>query len=323
MRLLCHERSLAERYSVRAVNELAQRQSARACGDNAGMTGSPQLPPLATDLPPEALRVLAPARRITTPCGDGEMVWHAWGEDSNEALVLLHGGSGSWTHWIRNVQALAACGRRVVVPDLPGFGDSARPPGGQDADAVAVALAEALPAVVGDAPVDVVGFSFGGLCGGLMAASHPQRVKRLVIVGAPGLGLRDRRLPLMSWRDAPTEEGKLAAHRNNLGVLMLHPENVDELALALQAANVPRDRMHRRRLALTDILARTLPTLTCRVDAIYGEHDALYRDLLPALREKIAQTPYLGELVLMPGAAHWLQYEHAGDFQRELLRLLS
>ena len=38
----------------------------------------------------------------------------------------------------------------------------------------------------------------------------------------------------MSWRDAPTEEGKLAAHRNNLGVLMLHPENVDDLALALQ-----------------------------------------------------------------------------------------
>ncbi|MBC5783243.1 alpha/beta hydrolase [Ramlibacter sp. USB13] len=286
------------------------------------MTDLPQLPPLATELPPEALRVHALARRITTPCGDGDLVWHVWGEDKGEPLVLLHGGSGSWTHWIRNVEALAATGRRVVVPDLPGFGDSARPPGGQDADSVAPAIAAALPALVGDAPVDVVGFSFGGLCGGLMAAAHPERVKRLVIVGAPGLGLRDRRLPLMSWRDAPTEEGKLAAHRNNLGVLMLHPENVDDLALAVQAANVPRDRMHRRRLALTDILARTLPALTCRVDAIYGEEDALYRDVLPALREKIATTPYLGELVLMPGAAHWLQYEQPEAFHRELQRLL-
>ena len=305
------------------VNELAERAGARAGGDNTGMTGAPQLPPLETELPPEALRVLALSRRLGTPCGDGEIVWHTWGQDGDEPLVLLHGGSGSWTHWIRNVEALAATGRRVVVPDLPGFGDSARPPGGQDADAVAPALAAALPAVVGDAPVDVVGFSFGGLCGGLMAAAHPERVKRLVIVGAPGLGLRDRRLPLMSWRDAPDEAGKLAAHRNNLGVLMLHPENVDELAVGLQAANVPRDRMHRRRLALTDILAQTLPKLTCRVDAIYGEHDALYRDVLPALREKIAATPYLGELVLMPGLAHWLQYEDANAFNSELLRLLG
>lgn len=281
------------------------------------------LPPLAQDLPPEALRILALSRQVDTPCGDGELVWHTWGDDAAEPLVLLHGGSGSWTHWIRNVEALAAMGRRVVVPDLPGFGDSARPPGGQDADAVAPALAQALPDLVGEAPVDVVGFSFGGLCGGLMAVAHPERVKRLVLVGAPGLGLRDRRLPLMSWRDAPTEEGKLAAHRNNLGVLMLQPDNVDDLAIALQAANVPRDRMHRRRLALSDVLARTLPEIRCRVDAIYGEQDALYRDVLPGLREKIALAPTLGELVLMPGAAHWLQYEQAGAFQRELLRLLE
>lgn len=281
------------------------------------------LPPLETDLPPEALRVLAHSSRMTTPCGDGEMVWHVWGDDRHEPLVLLHGGSGSWTHWIRNVEALAASGRRVVVPDLPGFGDSARPPGGQDADSVVPALASALPSVIGDVPVDVVGFSFGGLCGALMAASHEERVQRLVLVGAPGLGLRDKRLALRSWRDAPDEEAKLAAHRNNLGVLMLKPGNVDDLAVALQAANVPRDRMHRRRLALTDILAETLPTIRCRIDAIYGEQDALYRDVLPGLREKLAAAPTLGELVLMPGAAHWLQYEAPGAFQRELLALLA
>lgn len=287
------------------------------------MTSPQQLPPLETELPPEALRVLSLSRRLATPCGDGEIVWHTWGRDGDEPLVLLHGGSGSWTHWIRNVEALAAAGRRIVVPDLPGFGDSARPPGGQDADFVAPAVADALPALVGEGPVDVVGFSFGGLCGGLMAQSHPHRVKRLVLVGAPGLGLRDRRLPLQSWREAATEEGKLAAHRNNLGVLMLHPENVDDLAVALQAANVPRDRMHRRRLALTDALARTLPLLQCRVDAIYGEQDALYVDVLPALRGKIALAPYLGELVVMPGAAHWLQYEQPAEFHRALLRLLA
>src|SRR3954467_15240754 len=135
------------------------------------------MPPLETALPSEALRVLALARRLTTPCGDGDIVWHVWGDDQDEPLVLLHGGSGSWAHWIRNVEALAAAGRRVVVPDLPGFGDSARPPEGQDADAVAAAVAERLAGMVGEAPVDIAGFSFGGLCGALIAAAQPQRVR--------------------------------------------------------------------------------------------------------------------------------------------------
>jgi pimeloyl-ACP methyl ester carboxylesterase len=280
------------------------------------------LPPLESELPPEALRVRALATRHTTDGGEGDVVWHAWGR--GQPLVLLHGGSGSWTHWIRNVEALAAAGRYVLVPDLPGFGDSARPSDGQDADAVAPVVGRGIRQLVGDAPVDVAGFSFGGLVAALMAAADPQRVRRLVLLGAPGLGLRDKRLPLTSWRTLQDPAQRMAAHRGNLAALMLHkPEAIDDLAVALQAANVPRDRMHRRRLAMTDILARTLPTLVCPVDAIYGEQDALYCDVLPALREKIATPPKFGELVLVPGAGHWVQYEAAESVNRELLRLLG
>lgn len=282
------------------------------------------LPPLESELPAEALRVLGLARRLATPCGDGDLVWHLWGDDAAPPLVLLHGGSGSWTHWIRNVEALAAAGRRVIVPDLPGFGDSARPPQGQDADAVAEVLAAALPVVAGDAPVDVTGFSFGGLCGGLLAAAHPQRVRRLLLVGAPGLGLRSSRLPLTSWRQQPTEEGRRAAHRRNLRTLMLSRDDaVDELAVDLQAANVPRDRMHRRKLALTDVLLHTLPRIGCPLSALYGQEDALYRDTLAQLQACLRTAPTLEELVLLPGAGHWVQYEAAEETSSEILRLLG
>jgi pimeloyl-ACP methyl ester carboxylesterase len=280
------------------------------------------LPPLASDLPPEALRILALSTAHATPCGDGHVAWRTWGR--GEPLVLLHGGSGSWTHWIRNVEALAAAGRRVVVPDLPGFGDSARPPGGQDADAVAPVVAEGVRQLLGEAPVDVVGFSFGGLCGALAAAAFPQRVRRLVLVGAPGLGIRDKRLALRSWRQEADARERLAAHRSNLATLMLHDEAaVDDLAVALQAANVPRDRMHRRRLALTDILLQKLPEIRCRIDAIYGEQDALYRDAIPLLQERLATAPTLGRLVLLPGAGHWVQYEDPEAFHRALLQVLG
>lgn len=287
------------------------------------MTSPAALSPLESDLPSEALHILAHATRHATPCGDGDLVWHTWGDRTREPLVLLHGGSGSWTHWIRNVEALAAAGRWVVVPDLPGFGDSARPPGGQDVDAVAPAVAEGIRQMCGDAPVDIAGFSFGGLCGALIAAAQPQRVRRLVLVGAPGLGLRSRRLPLTSWRDAPTEAEKLAAHRSNLATLMLYrDEAIDDLALTLQAANVPRDRMHRRKLALTDLLLQKLPEIRCPLFAIYAEQDALYRDKMDELRALLEGAPTFRELVVVPDAGHWVPYEAPEVTNRELLRLL-
>lgn len=279
------------------------------------------LPPLASDLPAEALRILAAARRIELPCGSGQLVWHAWGE--GEPLVLLHGGSGSWTHWIRNIEALVASGRRLLLPDLPGFGDSAPAPGGSDADAVGEALAPALRELAGG-PCDVVGFSFGGLTAGLLAARQPELLRRLVIVGAPGMRLRPQRLALTSWREQPDEAGRLAAHRSNLAALMLHaPAAIDDLALQVHAANVVRDRNRGRNLAMTDILARTLPTLACPVDAIYGREDVLVRDQLDELATTLARAPYFGELVLLPDAGHWVQYEAPQAFNRALLRLLA
>ena len=69
--------------------------------------------------------VEASARVYRTPSGEGEMVWRAWGDGA--PLLLLHGGSGSWTHWIRTIPTLART-YQLWVPDLPGLGDSAMPP---------------------------------------------------------------------------------------------------------------------------------------------------------------------------------------------------
>ena len=64
----------------------------------------------------------ATARRSETPCGDGSVVWHGWG--AGGVVVLLHGTSGSWRRWVRNISALAR-DHRVLAPDIPGLGESA------------------------------------------------------------------------------------------------------------------------------------------------------------------------------------------------------
>ena len=264
----------------------------------------------------------AQSHMLKTPSGDGTMVWRLWGE--GEPVLLLHGGAGSWTHWVRNIGALAARGLQVIVPDIPGFGDSARPPGAQDADDLLPTLEDGLQQVVGARAVAAVGFSFGGLTATLWAAARPARFAHVVLVGAPALS--DERLaplPLRPWHGLD-EAATRAAHRHNLRVLMLaHDASIDELAVAIHGANVSRDRLRRRRLMLTDVVARTLPTLRCTVSGIWGGLDVLYRaGRLQLVHDVLGRAPGFRRVVVLPDAGHWVAYEAASAFDAELAALL-
>lgn len=258
----------------------------------------------------------ASATLFETPCGPGVMVWRAWGPPDGCAVVLLHGGSGSWTHWVRNITALVRSGRRVIVPDLPGFGDSAAPPDGEDADVLPAWLELGLQSLIGAAPVDLAGFSFGGLVAGLWAHAVPQRVARLVLIGCPGFSREEfQPLDIRRWNTVPTGPARDAAHRHNLLQLMLAQDAAaDAFAVGLHAMNVVRDRMLRRRLMLTDVLVPILPTLTCPVSGIWGALDGVYRDRLDLIGRVLALAPGFESLVLVPGAGHWVQFEAATEF---------
>ncbi len=284
-------------------------------------------------LPPAAAQLQQRARRVAMPCGAGEMVWHVWGEAPGcgrcgPPLVLLHGGSGSWTHWVRNIAALAEAGRAVWAADLPGFGDSAAPPCGSDAAAVAAPLAQALGRLAGGAGCDLVGFSFGALVAGLLAAAQPALVRQLVLVGAPAMGVVPaRQVGLRGWRHLPAAQ-QAQAHRFNLAALMLSDAaliDADQgLALALHTANVHRDRLPRRRQAPADALARTLAQVRCPVHAIHGRGDALYGPWIGALQEAYARAaPDFRGLALIDDAGHWVQFEQPRAFHRALLAALA
>jgi pimeloyl-ACP methyl ester carboxylesterase len=281
-------------------------------------------------LPPDLARNLGDVQRHETQLHGARMVWHAWGLVQHPALVLLHGGSGSWTHWVRNVATLRDAGWRVLVPDLPGFGDSDLPAGCTDVDALPAHLHAGLQqlqasAACGDR-VRVVGFSFGGMAGALWLAAHPQDAEQLVLVGAPGMGMAtSQRVPLKGWRHLPAPEAQNQVHRHNLMALMLEwPTSLDDLALSLHAANVQRDRMPRRRLSSTDIVARALPQLQVPVSAIFGEHDALYRERLSELQVAMPCLAQVwGQWHTVAGAGHWVQYEAAQAFDQALQQVLD
>jgi pimeloyl-ACP methyl ester carboxylesterase len=284
--------------------------------------------PSAWPQPAAVLALQAQADRMTTRCGDGHIVWHRWGaaQNAQPALVLFHGGSGSWTHFYRNIEALVALGREVWAPDLPGFGDSTPSPSGPDADAMVEPLHEGLKALLGRRPCDLMGFSFGGMTAGLLLAAHPEAAQRLVLVGAPAMGVvPQRQFELKAWRHLTDLHEQANVHRYNLGALMLHDKTlIDDFTLQLHAANVVRDRLPRRRLAHTDILARSLPLIPCPVHAIYGAHDALYKSWIGQLEAAFASAAadFRG-MTLIPGAGHWVQFESPQAFQVALERALA
>jgi len=283
-------------------------------------------PIICPDFLPAALALdLADGRRWLTPCGGGQMVWHEWGAPDHPVVVLVHGGSGSWTHWLRNIASLRDAGWRVLVPDLPGFGVSYWPEDCVDTHQMPPYLNQGLRQLAPRGQVRVVGFSFGGMTSALWLKEFPQDAKQLILVGAPGMGIKvPERVPLKGWRHLQTDAQRDAIHRHNLMALMLqHPESLDSMTLDLHRANVQRDRMTRRRLSGTPIVADALPHLQMPVSAIYGEHDALYSYRMPEVKTLMAQlTPHWDGWHTVPGSGHWVQYEAAQAFNDLLLKVL-
>lgn len=255
----------------------------------------------------------ARARHVRTPCGEGRMVWRVWGQgrDSGPPLVLLHGGHGSWTHWLRTIDDLAR-DFQVIAPDMPGYGESDLAPEPHTPDALAAimaaGLAEVLPA---EERFAIAGFSFGGVMGGHVAALMPERIVRLVLVGAGGLALPRPPTPkLVKWRDIPDEAGRREAHRANLGAMMLaDPGAIDALAIHLQSENTRRARRVSRTVSLSDALRRKLERVPVPLAGLWGGRDAMTGAYIETRRALIAELDPEAPFVVVPGAGHWLPYE--------------
>jgi 2-hydroxy-6-oxonona-2,4-dienedioate hydrolase len=257
--------------------------------------------------------VAAKAERRETPCGEGHMVWHVWGR--GPLLVLLHGGYGSWTHWIRNVLPLSRA-FTVAAPDLPGLGESATPPEPHTAEGLARIIIEGLETIFPkDADLHVAGFSFGGVIGGHVTAQLGDRVRAFTIVGSNGLGLVRQPTDLRRVPQGASEAETLAVARHNLGALMIaDPGKIDELAVYIQSQNAPRGRVKSRRFSRADTLARALPLIKARLDGIWGERDATAYPHLDDRARTLRNIQPGARFEIVPGAGHWVSYEAAERF---------
>lgn len=104
-------------------------------------------------------------------------------------VLMIHGsgpGVSAWANWRLNIGPLSR-NKRVIAPDMVGFGFTERP-----ADAVYGKelwirhLADLLDAL-GIEQTDLVGNSFGGGLALAFAIRYPERVRRMVLMGSVGV----------------------------------------------------------------------------------------------------------------------------------------
>lgn len=248
------------------------------------------------------------ATRLETPCGEGRLVWRVWNPAAGQPVVLLHGGNGSWRHWVRQIGPLAAA-RTVIAPDLPGLGESAMPPAPQDPPQVAHELLQGWERVVGQARADLVGFSFGASIAGCIAARPGPALRSLTIVGAGALGVARNPIALRKLRDREGAD-RLAAHRFNLAALMIaDPARIDDLAIAIQEWNTRHARLRSRGFANTALLKEALARSTAPLTAIWGERDQIALGHLPLRCAAVSEARPDAAFAIIPGAGHWAAYE--------------
>ncbi|MDQ0082840.1 pimeloyl-ACP methyl ester carboxylesterase [Variovorax boronicumulans] len=275
----------------------------------------------------EAREAIARIDALSThydPVHEGVRVrWRRFGIDAaRPPLVLLHGGHGSWMHWLRNAEALSA-DRTLWLPDMPGFNESDAPPrmapGEDSLPPLLDALGGTLDQLIGaGTPIDLGGFSFGGLTAARFAVRRGA-IRRFALVGSGGHGtLRRMTAQMINWRAAPDREAERAALLNNLAALMLHdPAAIDALAFEIHDISCHGTRFRSKEVSQSGGLQQALGTLGVPTLLLWGEYDVT-ADPRPLVARLVAEGPGR-EGVVIDGAGHWAQYERADEVNARLL----
>ena len=114
---------------------------------------------------------------------------HDVGTGSGTPVLMIHGsgpGVSAWANWRQAIPALAR-DRRVIAPDMVGFGYTDRPTGIEYSMDTWVRQGLDLLDALGLERVHLVGNSFGGALAMALAIRAPERVQRLVLMGSVGV----------------------------------------------------------------------------------------------------------------------------------------
>ena len=269
-----------------------------------------------------------------TVAGDYQLHYHEAG--SGPVLLLLHGsgpGVSGWSNFAGNFPVLAEYHRTIIL-DMPGFG---RSPAVECTDVYPRVAADAIRYFLdelGIGQVDIVGNSMGGNVAAEFALAHPDRVRRLVLMGPGGLAVNSFAPPvsegsrrLFEFLANPTRDGMVAWVDTMVGNrAVVSDELIDQrLANALQPGAIAStfaifQTFSDPRFADRPQLWARAAQLQQETLLIWGRDDRMlpYEGALFPFR----QLPN-AELHVFSNCGHWAQIERKAEFERLVLEFLG
>ena len=260
--------------------------------------------------------LLAESNSLSTRLGDGVLHWQQWpGPATERPLLLLHGGFGSWTHWMANIRSLRQ-NRTVWTLDMPGLGASADMTAPHTEEHFAAEILNSLNTLHGArVEFDIAAFSFGALIGAHMAVAAGPRCKHLIVCGAAGFGDLWVQVSLTAppSPDMTALQAEAITRANLLSLMLSRDEAIDEVALYLHANNLARARFNSRRLARGNGFAAMLPDIQARLCGIWGAADVTTggRDGIERREALFRRAQPDCTFHILEGIGHWAMYEDA------------
>lgn len=244
-----------------------------------------------------------------------------WGQ-SGPILVLLHGGYGSWMHFLKNVEELSK-NFQVIVPDMPGFGESESLPKVPNLDEYAQTLVDALSSLTNGSNYNIIGFSFGSAIGSHMIKFAGDSVNRLTLVGYNRTGnMPFKRPKMLSWRAAKTEEELNTAQRHNLSVMMIHKqEKIDDMAINVQTLNTRGAEVRSLDIVASHDLPNRILNISQPIDIIWGEFDVTLINGIDDAQNRMKELIPDVKFHIIQNSGHWIQFEEYEKFNSTIEKI--
>lgn len=272
-----------------------------------------------------AVPIGPPFGRMLTVRSGHEM--HVLEAGTGPVVVFVHGsgpGANAYSNFSLNYSTIAAAGYRVVLPDLIGFGYSAKPAGvDYTLDLFTTTFTEVLDALNIQHCV-LVGNSLGGAVALKVAMDQPQRVRKLVLMAPGGIESREDyfKMPgIQKMVSGFVGDGfDRAGLRRLLELLSFDPQFVtDELVeqRSYVLKTQPKDVLGRMKIP---DLSPELGRVRCPVLGFWGIED----QFCPASGyEKILRRVPDSRFVMYSRCGHWAMIERSADFNRHVLDFLK
>jgi pimeloyl-ACP methyl ester carboxylesterase len=223
-----------------------------------------------------------------------------------QPVILLHGWINSWDVWRDSMIALASQNRyRVYALDFWGFGDSAKSATNSFRIESYVEMVHQFMNTLGILKSPVFGHSMGGTVALKFALMHPERTRKVALVGAPIVGdSLNLFLKLSGYGSIAELVWRYPILRDTVMKILLAGDSTKVRAMI--SRDVQRTNMESFFRSIDDLrktdLRTELPNLKIPTLGIYGSHDNI---VSPKNADILAKAVTTAEVAMMEKSRHF------------------